>query len=323
MWITNSVAVQGRGHLAELIPCQDKVCTLEQNEMAIIALADGAGSCSLSHFGAETVCRTVTNFFQGHAKELYSAENPETLKILLYQELLAALEETAQAHDCKSVKELSSTLLCAVVYKDKLFTVHIGDGMMVIRTDGTLSIFSEPDNGEYANQTTFVTSSTALEHMRISCTKLSSKTDAVFLMSDGSAASLYHSTEKKPSNSLNLFADMSMQYSQDIIQEELTDFFENSIRKRTLDDCSLCMLVKTQHHKQVPNPETLRRNLRKILEYLQENNAVSIQKLASVLYRKKHLKKVKRDVNQLAEYGYLKYEQGTIYLLSSIFRRNT
>lgn len=130
MWITNSVAVQGREHITEQTPCQDKVYTLEKDDISVIALADGAGSCPLSHFGAEVSCRTVAEFFIAHGREMYEADKLDDFKLMLYRTLLTALEEEAQKHQCSSVKALSSTLLCAGIYKDKLFTVHIGDGVI-------------------------------------------------------------------------------------------------------------------------------------------------------------------------------------------------
>ena len=251
MWITNSVFVQGKGHIAQDLPCQDRVYTTERNGVSVIALADGAGSRPLSQYGAEIVTRTATNFILQHKEELYDGENFKDLKASLYQELLEALDKGAKDHECESIKDLASTLLCLGIYQNRLFIIHVGDGVIIYRKNGELLPLSEPDNGEYANQTTFVTSSSAFEHLRFKRAEIPEEADAFFIMSDGSSASLYDERKKRPSNALNLFADTSKQYSREVIHEELTAFFEESIRKHTLDDCSLCMMVRTEKEKEI------------------------------------------------------------------------
>ena len=52
MWNSVQCAVQGRGHFKTDMPCQDKTNYLCKNETSVIALADGAGSATMSHFGA-------------------------------------------------------------------------------------------------------------------------------------------------------------------------------------------------------------------------------------------------------------------------------
>ncbi len=311
MWITNKVAVQGRGHISENIPCQDKVFTINEPHISIIALADGAGSQRLSHIGAETVCRTTAEFFKAHCGE-FTADNIDKLKTELYRTLITNLEIKSLENDCSSIKELASTLLCLAVYKGNVITVHIGDGIMVERSNGILNILSDADNGEYSNQTTFVTSGSAMAHLRMNVLNLNSDTDAFFIMSDGSMDSLYNTMKKQPSAALNTFADMGMKYPQDYIDDELRKFFEDSIRKRTLDDCSLCALIRKQEH----DLSCLRKNQVKIIDYLQKNpEPVSVHTLAARLYRRKHFKNFIRDIEQLAEKGYLSFEDNIISLI--------
>lgn len=61
-WKSVCSAVQGRGHAKKDIPCQDKVARREENGVHVIALADGAGSAALSHFGAQVVVNCATDF---------------------------------------------------------------------------------------------------------------------------------------------------------------------------------------------------------------------------------------------------------------------
>ncbi|MDE5763629.1 MAG: protein phosphatase 2C domain-containing protein [Ruminococcus sp.] len=311
MWITNKVAVQGRGHISENIPCQDKVFTIEEPHISVIALADGAGSQRLSHIGAETVCRTTAEFFRTHCNRFIS-DNLDELKTELYRTLITALEEKSLENDCDSIKELASTLLCLAVYKNKVITAHIGDGIMAERSNGFLSVLSDADNGEFSNQTTFVTSNTAMDHLRINVTSLNPDTDAFFIMSDGSMDSLYNPMKKQLSVALNSFADMGMKFPSQYINDELRKFFEESIRKRTLDDCSLCALIRKKEY----DLSCLRPNQIKIIDYLRNNSEpINVNALAARLYRRKHFRNFIRDIRQLAEKDCLSFENNTVSLI--------
>ena len=59
MWNSVECAVQGRGHIKSDIPCQDKTFHVHENGVDVIALADGAGSARLSHYGAEFVTKQI------------------------------------------------------------------------------------------------------------------------------------------------------------------------------------------------------------------------------------------------------------------------
>ena len=59
MWNVIQCAAQGRSHIKSDIPCQDKTYSAFDNDTQVIALADGAGSAKLSHYGAETVTKFI------------------------------------------------------------------------------------------------------------------------------------------------------------------------------------------------------------------------------------------------------------------------
>ena len=59
MWSSVQCAVQGRSHVISNTPCQDKTFHMSEDDTEVIALADGAGSAKLSHFGAELVTKRI------------------------------------------------------------------------------------------------------------------------------------------------------------------------------------------------------------------------------------------------------------------------
>ena len=59
MWKKVHCAVQGRGHTKNQVPCQDKTFCYQENGVLVAALADGAGSAKLSHYGAACVTEYI------------------------------------------------------------------------------------------------------------------------------------------------------------------------------------------------------------------------------------------------------------------------
>ena len=70
MWNTIQCAVQGKSHIKTGVPCQDKTYSLFLNGVKVIALADGAGSAKLSHYGAESstkfICQELAENFDSY-----------------------------------------------------------------------------------------------------------------------------------------------------------------------------------------------------------------------------------------------------------------
>ena len=241
MWLMNGTAVQGRGHISEGVPCQDKIASKSNGKTNVIALADGAGSAALSHMGAEKCVDTITQYFLDYFDECYFGDE-DSVKQSIYEVLIENLKQLAIDNNC-DIKDLASTLLCVAVSDDRFITLHLGDGIIAYYDGQSIKVYSTPDNGEFANVTHFVTSSNALSKIRIRKEVLSDAS-AFYLMSDGAGMSLFSPQQKVASNALKMMSDLSLLYSGDDVCDEITSFFEQSIRTRTLDDCSAVFMVK-------------------------------------------------------------------------------
>ena len=90
-----------------------------------------------------------------------------------------------------NLKDLASTLLSVAVKENNFIALHIGDGVIGMLDDENLTILSKPDNGEFANETTFVTSVDAISHFRLYKGDID-KVSAFMLMSDGAASGFYN-----------------------------------------------------------------------------------------------------------------------------------
>ena len=242
MWKSVCCAVQGIGHQRDQVPCQDKTFELTTNGVHVIALADGAGSAGLSEYGAERVVRDVSEYISEHFRECLACDDGRKVKMELMAMLQAGLSEEAETRKC-NIPDLSSTLLVAAVFEDNFMLIHIGDGVIGYLDGGSLKVASIPDNGEFSNVTTFVTSSEALAFMRLVKGELKDK-DAFVLMSDGTEQSLYHKPSKTLADVVKKLMHRTCLIDSKVMQEQLEDAFKSVISKNTQDDCSIAILAR-------------------------------------------------------------------------------
>lgn len=242
MWNTIQCAVQGRGHIKSNTPCQDKTYSMITDTTQVIALADGAGSAKFSHYGAETVVKFICSELIKKFSICFNNNNGAAVKQQLIEGILESLNKTAMQLECE-IKELASTLLFVAVKNDQFIIAHIGDGVIGYLKDNEMKIASQPENGEFVNTTVFTTSKDAIMTMRLIKGSLGTIQGFV-LMSDGTETSLYSKKEHKLADVLRMIMQMSTIISSDNVQKQLKQSFENLIINKTMDDCSIAMLVK-------------------------------------------------------------------------------
>lgn len=242
MWKSVSCAVQGSGHKKTQTPCQDKTYERNQNGVHIIALADGAGSASLSHYGAQCVVSGISELIAEHFRTFVECDDGWKVKQLILDELKRLLLEQADSLGCE-IKELASTLLFAAVCEDQYILAHIGDGVIGYLDGSELKVASTPDNGEFSNVTTFVTSNEALTSMRLYKGTLK-QISAFVLMSDGTEQSLYHKPTKTLANIVVKLMHRTCLTSYEVMKRQLEEALSSVISHNTQDDCSIAILAR-------------------------------------------------------------------------------
>ncbi|OYQ78712.1 hypothetical protein B9T19_07645 [Ignatzschineria sp. F8392] len=240
MWNFLECAVQGRGHIKDNIPCQDKTYSIQEDEVYIIALADGAGSARYSHIGADSTVRNAAHYLSRNFDIIYNSDNAFIVKQNIINNILEELNAISLAQNI-SLKDLASTLLLVAVKGDNFIIFHIGDGVIGYLKDEELKIASHPENGEFANSTIFTTSTQVIRDSKIIKGNLSG-IEGFVLMSDGSADSLYSKTQKKLAPIISRLMQLSRTSNREILELALLDSFTNNVRKKTLDDCSINMM---------------------------------------------------------------------------------
>lgn len=176
---------RGRSHAQEGKPRDDdfRVTYIKDLDWYVLSVADGAGAYSSSRKGSEIACKTVVSvceqLIKERAKEFeiqikdFSAEKSDEKRKKVGDSLygiignavfksMKNIEEEAKLSN-KAIKEFSTTLIVAICKKFKfgwfVGAFWVGDGGIGIYNSYSqfLKVLGEPDGGEYAGQTRFLT----------------------------------------------------------------------------------------------------------------------------------------------------------------------
>lgn len=240
--------VRGRGHVSDGTPVQDRTKYLSRGGVQVLCLADGAGSASHSQFGAQAVVDEACAMLIDRFAEFAKSDDGARVKVELFDRLVAKLDDVANRHGV-APSDLASTFLCVAVSGERFLGAHVGDGVVGYVKNGELKVISAPDNSEFANQTTFVTSGRAAESMRL----FRGSTDGVagfILMSDGTGESLFDArTGELAGACAKLIAavgDAPAELSKTSkYTKRLRRLMDLKIRNATKDDCSIGILGRS------------------------------------------------------------------------------
>jgi hypothetical protein len=177
-WQVYAASATGAAHLARDIPCQDAFHWAAVDERLVAAVCDGAGSASQSATGADFVSRQLVERLSWQPS---GALTPELIQQMLEQIRMDLYFLATEANN--QLEDYACTLVAAWIDEQQVCLIHLGDGVAAVRAASGDEQLSVPENGEYANQTWFLTSENWREHLRI--TFVSLPVDQLILMSDG------------------------------------------------------------------------------------------------------------------------------------------
>jgi hypothetical protein len=185
-WQVVHATVIGSTHLSSGIPCQDAAgwCMLPSGLLAV-ALADGAGSAKQAETGANlAVAKALASLGNSNISE--NPQDLNTWSAAIQQAFLEAREILVEEAIGVGAppNEYATTLTCLVASNRYAAVGQVGDGAIIARTTaGELQILAQPQRGEYANETSFITMPDALEHGFYQVVEV--EVAGLVLMSDG------------------------------------------------------------------------------------------------------------------------------------------
>jgi hypothetical protein len=211
-WKVFSACAAGKHHLDEGAPCQDAAHHDVRGARFIGVVCDGAGSAREAHRGAQFFARCVAELLEEAAERgrlsLVLAPDPaegppaaeDALGIVGIVDIVALartkLGEFALEHDL-ALRDLACTMVgCIATHEGGCF-FHVGDGYGIcvtgtgMETDAgkgtSKTVLSRPENGEYGDQTYFVTDDQWRDHLRVTAIPELGRDALIGLMSDGTS----------------------------------------------------------------------------------------------------------------------------------------
>ncbi len=188
-WRVFAATAIGKSHIDGGLPCQDALAHRLVGEVLVAVVCDGAGSCALSHEGAAAVSQEVVAMLAGRVDA--GALSPAMETGLAFEAVAEAVAASRARLDAEAIakgtafSDYSATLVGVVANGEGGFFFHIGDGLGIAQgaAADAVPVISIPENGEYANETYFVTGEFWLDHLRL--TRFPMPATTVALMSDG------------------------------------------------------------------------------------------------------------------------------------------
>ena len=264
-WKTIVNSATGTSHQNKKTPCQD-YGSYEILDLGIIvgAVADGAGSAKCSQIGSELTVKTTLSYLKKcyESYKLRGYDLPLTIPIAkkkaenIFDRTLAkvkkALVEEAEKISC-STNDLACTLLVFIATPNWIAAMQIGDGFIVVGLEESpYQLLFSPDKGEYANQTTFVTSANASSKRQV-CV-LEGKQEFICVSTDGlEKLAIDFRTETAYHPFFNAFEEGLKNREREEEQKSLREWLNSQeVNARTDDDKTL-LLCLYERYQRTPN----------------------------------------------------------------------
>ncbi len=260
-WRVAVATAAGASHLRDNIPNQDAVaCRLVEvghGQVVIAAVADGAGSASRSDEGSQVAVNaavaTIADGINRQPAAAFSEPMAESLARDAIRQAKVAVERHGQRHNVPA-RELASTLIVAFASDALLTAAQVGDGAVVAFNidNGAARTLCDAHTGEYANETTFITSRSR-PHEIASVGHVSGYDyDALALITDG----LQNLALKMPEREAFLgfwnpmLQDLANTDQPEAVPDRIHAFISGErVQSRTTDDVTIAIAVATRNRR--------------------------------------------------------------------------
>lgn len=193
-WRIHGLSVEGYRHRRQGLPCQDACAATATPSVAVLAVADGAGSRPRSEEGARLAVGLATEYFARRAEAAVEVRPGEAVHELL-RDALDDVTKNFHERIGPDVQDFATTLTVVVLARGWIGHLTVGDGFVVVRAgteDGERQFHLLPQAAaasEYSNETVFLTSPDVARWTHTECV-LDDGVDGVLLSTDGLAQAM-------------------------------------------------------------------------------------------------------------------------------------
>lgn len=249
-WVYAYSSVIGQGHIKTGMPCQDSssVSQSANGKWLAIVASDGAGSAKHSQVSSSFITDFFSKSLISLSKELEKREPGSWINDYVVECILKARHELRSIAKSDNLRDYHCTLLGCLIGETGGFLIHIGDGAAFggksISSNLSADYFSSlPENGEYSNETFFITESDWIKRLRI--TPINAL-DWIMLNTDGGTSlSMVNDSEPKWGFVLPLFNMIKKEKSQAGRNEKLKSILTDlQADKLTGDDKTICLAFR-------------------------------------------------------------------------------
>ena len=195
-WIFGAAKQVGISHQETGAPCQDSfdIERSDDGKWVAVAVCDGAGSAKHSEVGSNLVSKTFAKKLILLSKEVETRQPGAWINDFVIQQILNVREELRAEAKSDDLRDFHTTLVAFLMSDFGGFAIHIGDGSIlggIAKDSGDATeidsevFMSKPENGEYSNETFFITEGDWIKHLRITPMP---PLDWVFVGTDGGSA---------------------------------------------------------------------------------------------------------------------------------------
>lgn len=259
LWTTAAASVRGRGHEQTGTPCQDssKVQTSPNGKWVALVASDGAGTAKYSDAGSRLVADEMAKCLIHLSEECDRRAPGAWVNDRIIQDIVAVRDRIRDLAGSDNISDYHCTLSAALVGPTGGLTIHLGDGAIFGgAADGKQGdvidlanhyFVSAPQNGEYANETFFLTERDWVKNLRIHPI---AAVDWVMLGTDGGMA-LAMVGESKPKSGFVTPVIRSLSQDPDFASRciALARILDDRQADRlTNDDKTLIAAIRSQFH---------------------------------------------------------------------------
>jgi len=261
-WRVAMATAAGSSHSRDNIPNQDAVShrlvDVGHGRVVIVAVADGAGSASRSDEGSQiavdAAVSTIVDIINKSPASVFGERQAELLARDAIRRAKVAVERYGQRHNVP-VRELASTLIVAFASDSLMTAAQVGDGAVVAFNigSGAAMTLCEAHSGEYANETTFITSRSRPHEIASVGHASGYDFDGLALITDG----LQNLALKMPEREAFLgfwnpiLNDLAQTDEPEAVPERLYSFISGErVQSRTTDDVTIAIAIRKRSSSQ-------------------------------------------------------------------------
>ena len=251
-WYVAGASVIGISHQKAGTECQDTwglsqaVRRASLDVVTAACVSDGAGSVCNAFAGARLTAFAVSNWLREHFSSALTLTQDQIRQSCMAT-VSRLIRRAAQRAGC-SPDEYAATLVAVCTGLDgSWLALHLGDGGIIGEFRDRALVVSQPEKGEFANETWFVTSSDALEHLRVYGSpfnpELSNPTGFI-IFSDGVENSLLDRRNATVAHAASIMLGWLRGHSPTRVSRALEQNINAVFREQSCDDCSIVLMAK-------------------------------------------------------------------------------